>query len=99
MTPSNVTTQRSIYQGLLFYLHPYILRFSVLLAVHLFPHQNSIKTPLMTIPLKAGVREGQAKKLARVLTQVTLSQVLHRVDVHEKMVSCTAVWKTVKLKC
>eukprot|EP00116_Pleurobrachia_bachei_P001141 sb/3461403/ len=46
---------------------------------------NSIKTPMMTVPLKVGTSQGAAKCLAKRLTEVRLNQVLEKVDIVESM--------------
>merc|ERR1712176_309554 len=46
----------------------------------------NMKTPMMRVPLKLGTSMGTAKQLAKMLTEVHLSQVLERVDICESIV-------------
>ena len=45
-----------------------------------------MKTPMMRLPLKLGTSMGAAKQLAKMLSEVHLSQVLERVDICESIV-------------
>ena len=46
----------------------------------------NMKTPMMRLPLKLGTSMGAAKQLAKMLSEVHLSQVLEKVDICESIV-------------
>ena len=46
----------------------------------------NMKTPMMRVPLKLGTSMGTSKQLAKMLTEVHLSQVLEKVDICESIV-------------
>ena len=48
---------------------------------------TNLKTPMMKIPLKTDTSTGTARHLAKMLTEVYLSQVLEKVDITESLVS------------
>lgn len=53
---------------------------------------KNIGTPMMRLPIKAGVSAEKAEKMVKRLCKVMLTQVLEKISIEEKMVGdvCTA---------